>query len=197
MQIYRLISPVWISKNMVRFFFCRGSSRNLNFTYPGGAFALSGFSFPIRCRGMVPLSVAGLRFVYRGRERLFVSQCRFMRAAVFWLSVGLSDALSCLVSVWSDIHMTGCRGGLCFSCSIIGRSRKNIRGADSPDVFSAPLDTFWGDSVTLSRLSLTLYSCSDTLSCYSLTVPRPSAYKAHGIICHCRVGGSGVFSGKL
>lgn len=36
MQIYRLISPVWISKNMFRFFFLRGSSRNLNLLIPKG-----------------------------------------------------------------------------------------------------------------------------------------------------------------
>lgn len=113
--------------------------------------------------GIVLVAVVGRWFVYRGRERLFVSQCRFMRVAVFALSVGPSDAISCLASVWPDIPIAGCRGGLCFSCPIIGRSRKNIRGADSPDVFSAPLNTLWGDSATLSRLSLTLCSCSDTL----------------------------------
>lgn len=74
---------------------------------------------------------------------------------------------------------------------------ENIRGADSPDVFSAPLDMFWGNSVTLSRLSLTLYSCSDTLSCYLLTVPPPPAYKVHGIICHCHAGVSGGFPAML
>lgn len=71
--------------------------------------------------GMVPVAVVGLWFVYRVRERLFVSQCRFMRVAVFALSAELSDALSCPVSVWPDIPIAGCRGGLCFSCPIIGR----------------------------------------------------------------------------
>lgn len=87
---------------------------------------------------MVPVAVVGLWFVYRVRERLFVSQCRFMRVAVFALSAELSDALSCPVSVWPDIPIAGCRGRLCFSCSIIGRSRK-ISGALIPRMSFLPL----------------------------------------------------------
>ncbi len=71
--------------------------------------------------GMVPVAVVGLWFVYSGRGRLFVPRCRFMRVAVPGLSVGLSDAFSCPVSVWPDISIAGCRGGLCFSCPVIGR----------------------------------------------------------------------------
>ena len=45
MQIYRLISPVWISKNMIRFFFLQGSSRNLNLFIPKGRLPFRDFPF--------------------------------------------------------------------------------------------------------------------------------------------------------
>ena len=45
MQIYRLISPVWISKNMVHFFFLRGSSCNLNLLIPEGCLPFRDFLF--------------------------------------------------------------------------------------------------------------------------------------------------------
>lgn len=125
MQIYRLISPVWISKNMVRFFFLRGSSRNLNLLIPERRLPFRDFLFLSGVWGMIPVAVVGLWFVYRGRGRLFISQCRFYEGAVFALSVGLSDALSCLVSVWPDILIAGCRVWLCFFCSIIGQNRNS------------------------------------------------------------------------
>lgn len=196
MQIYRLTSPVWISKNMICFFFLQGSSRNLNLLIPEGCLPFRDFLFLFDAGAWFRLlSLVCGSFIGAGGGYLSLSVdfegggawavCGAVRR--FFLSgIGLTGYSHSRMQGQTVLFLLNHR-----------TEPKNIRGADSPDVFSAPLDMFWGNSVTLSRLSLTLYSCSDTLSCYLLTVPPPPAYKVHGIICHCHAGVSGGFPAML